>query len=125
VGGVSAIAAISATKSGILPVEISPADGELTQNDALAPVSPPPSGTELPFRNYRNCRSFRKSSVRHGRHFGRFVFSGYQLFSRFSHFSSLSRCAFRMAKSYKLSASSYSHFSINYKLSTIKFPLWL
>ncbi|MBL8153050.1 MAG: hypothetical protein JNM70_02600 [Anaerolineae bacterium] len=60
-GGVSGIAAISATKPGILPVKISPADGELSQNEAVAPVSPPSSGTQLPFRNCRNCRHFRNN----------------------------------------------------------------
>ncbi|MBL8153187.1 MAG: hypothetical protein JNM70_03310 [Anaerolineae bacterium] len=61
VGGTDAIAAISATKPGALPVRFSPADGDVSQNGALTPVSPPPPGTESPFRNCRNCRNCRNN----------------------------------------------------------------
>ncbi|MBL8156970.1 MAG: hypothetical protein JNM70_22540 [Anaerolineae bacterium] len=47
VGGVSGIAAISATKPGLLPVGISPERDEMSANVSLTPVSPPPSGTEF------------------------------------------------------------------------------
>jgi hypothetical protein len=89
--GTDAIAANSATKSGRLPVEINSASKDVSANGSLAPVWNFTSGTKSPFCHCCHLCQF----------------SRIDRFSFLSHFSSPSCCAFRMAKSYKLSANSY------------------
>ncbi|MBL8155217.1 MAG: hypothetical protein JNM70_13620 [Anaerolineae bacterium] len=58
-GGVSAIAAISATKPGHLPVGNRSAVADVSQNRSFTPPPTPSFGAELLFRNCRNCRNCR------------------------------------------------------------------